>query len=264
MAIPIKTPGEIATMRSSGRLAWSVVQEVARASRAGVTSRELDDAARQAIARTGVQPLLLGYKSADGVEFPGTACICINEEVVHAVPSDRIVRDGDVVTVDIAIRGPESWCADAATTVAIGQGQRGTALAAAAKSALAAAMELAGPGVLWSDIASHAAAAAAKAGCSLVPGYCGHGIGRAMHEAPRLCFGAKAGTQDVRLEPGMVITIEPIVVEGDSAAVLTLDDGWTVVTANRAWAGHEERTIAVTRRGWEVLTASATGPATGP
>jgi methionyl aminopeptidase len=81
-----------------------------------------------------------------------------------------------------------------------------------------------------------------------------------MHEPPRLCFGAKVGIQDVRLEPGMVITIEPIVVEGDSAAVLTLDDGWTVVTANRSWAAHEERTIAITRRGCDVLTGPAIGP----
>ncbi len=251
-------------MRSSGRLAWSVVEEVARACCVGVTSRELDEAARVAIARLGVHPLLLGYKSTDGVEVPGAACICINEEVVHAVPSDRIVRDGDVVTMDIAIRGQEDWCADVATTVVVGQSPRGSGLAAAAKSVLEAAMQRAGPGVLWSVVAGAGAEAAAKSGCSLVPGYCGHGIGRAMHEPPRLCFGAKAGTQDVRLEPGMVITIEPIVVEGDSAAVLTLDDGWTVVTANRSWAAHEERTIAITRRGCEVLTAPASGPTKRP
>jgi methionyl aminopeptidase len=253
MAIPIKTPGEIAAMRSSGRLAWLVVQALAAACRPGVTSRELDELARKIIAEHGLQSLLLGYKSAEGVEYPGAACVCINEEVVHAVPSDRIVRQGDLVTIDVAIRDASGWCADAATTIAAGGGERGVRLAALAKSCLDAAIASARPGVRWSDVVAAANARLAGSGCVLLGGYCGHGIGREMHEPPRLCFGAEAAPEDFRLQPGMVVTLEPIVRES-AAAVVTLDDGWTVVTENRAWAAHEERTVAITRRGCEVLT----------
>jgi methionyl aminopeptidase len=257
MAIPIKTPGEIAAMRSSGRLAWMIVQAVAAACRPGVTTRELDELARKIITERGLHPLLLGYKSTDGVEFPGAACVCVNEEVVHAVPSDRILRDGDVVTVDIAIRDAAGWCADAAVTVAVGgEGHRAKPLVQLGRAALAAAIGRAGPGAMWSQVAKAAASVVEKSGAALVAGYCGHGIGRVMHEQPRLCFGAPiAANQDVRLEPGMVVTVEPIVVEGPPAEMVTLDDSWTVVTANRAWAAHEERTVAITRRGCEVLTA---------
>jgi methionyl aminopeptidase len=259
MAIPIKTPGEIAAMRSSGRLAWMIVQAVAAACRPGVTKRELDEVARKMITEHHLHPLLLGYRSTDGVEFPGAACICVNEEVVHAVPSDRIVREGDAVTVDVAIRDAAGWCADAAVTVVAGVGRRAQPLADLGRAALGAAIDRAGPGVMWSHVVQAAAGVAQRAGCQLVSGYCGHGIGRLMHELPRLCFGVAAAeaprNHDVRLEPGMVVTLEPIVVEGPPTELVTLDDGWTVVTSSRAWAAHEERTVAITRRGCEVLTA---------
>ena len=243
-------------MRSSGRLAWLIVRAVAAACRPGVTTRELDELARRLITEHSAEPLLLGYKSADGVEFPGAACLCVNEEVVHAVPSDRIVRSGDVVTVDIAIRDGAGWCADAATTVAVGGLGRAGPLVNLAQAAVAGAIKTAAPGVLWSSVAEAAAALVERAGCSLVAGYCGHGIGRVMHEQPRLCFGsARTAARDgVRLEPGMVLTLEPIVVEGPPTEMVTLDDGWTVVASNRSWAAHEERTIAITRRGCDILT----------
>jgi methionyl aminopeptidase len=271
MPIPIKTPGEIAAMRSSGRLAWIVVNEVAAACRPGVTTRELDQLARALIAREGLSPLLLNYRAADSPPFPGAACVCVNEEIVHAVPSDRIVRTGDAVTIDIAVMGSDGWCADAATTVVAGGGEggggsgggggRGETIAARAKAALSAALAVAGPGVWWSRLAGAAADALAGTPCVLLGGYCGHGIGRAMHEAPRLCFGPAAlakgvgagGREDVRLLPGMVVTLEPIVLEMDSKP-LTLDDGWTVIAAEKCWAAHEERTVAITRHGCEVLT----------
>jgi methionyl aminopeptidase len=255
MAIPIKTPGEIAAMRSSGRLAWRVVQALGAACRPGVTTREVDRLARRVIAEHGLLPLLLGYKSADGVEFPGAACVCVNEEVVHSVPSDRIVREGDAVTIDVAIRDANGWCADAATTVIAGApSERGRRLDGLAKAALDAAIRAACPGARWSRVVAAAGEPLSGSACVLLGGYCGHGIGGEMHEPPRLCFGAVHGADDFRLEPGMVVTLEPIVLEAASG-VVTLDDGWTVLTESRAWAAHEERTVAITRRGCEVLTA---------
>jgi methionyl aminopeptidase len=232
------------------------VQEVAKACRAGVRTRELDQLARAAIARVGASPVLLGYKSTDGVEFPGAACICVNEEVVHAVPSDRIVRDGDLVTIDLALQH-EGWCADAAVSVpvgGVGEQQRNVRLTKLTREALDIAIGLARPGVWWSTLADAAARFLAQSDCVLLSGYCGHGIGRDLHEAPRLCFGEPPGPEDVRLQPGMVLTIEPIVVEGADASVVTADDGWTVLTSRRAWAAHEERTVAITRQRCEVLT----------
>src|SRR5262245_59638614 len=240
MSIPIKTPGEIAAMRSSGRLAWRVVQRVAGECRPGVTSRELDESARKAIIELGLDPLLLGYKSADGVEFPGAACICINEEVVHAVPSDRIVREGDLVTIDVAVRDSGGWCADAATTVIAGSAsERARKTDRRAKAALDAAIRPALPGAWWSKVVAAAGEELMGSASVLLSGYCGHGIGREMHEPPRLCFGAVHGPDDFRLEPGMVLTLEPIVLES-ATGVVTLDDGWTVLTENRALAAHEE------------------------
>jgi methionyl aminopeptidase len=256
MAIAIKTPGEIAAMRSSGRLVFAALREVAAACTPGVTSRELDRTAREAIKRAGCEPLLLGYQSAGGVPFPGAACICINEEVVHAVPSDRIVRAGDAVTLDVALRDPLGWCADMAITVAAGAvpNSKADRLGALVRAVLDTAVQRAGPGVRWRELAEEAGRVAAAGGCGLVSGYCGHGIGRAMHENPRVCFG---GNEELVLQPGMVITLEPIVVElvdGVTPDLVTQDDGWTVLSSNRAWAAHEERVVAITRRGCEVLT----------
>lgn len=258
MPVPLRSPDEIDSIGRTGRLLWSALGQVIDAIRAGQTSREVESRARRALALHGLEPLLEGYRAGASPPFPGVACVCINEEAVHAVPSGRIIRDGDLVTIDLAGRFSD-WCADAARSVIVGADSQGHAvLHDATCKALDAALCRIGPGVRWSEVAAGAATAAEGFGFRLVRGYDGHGIGRDLHEAPRAALAAldTAAPHDFVLRPGMVITIEPVLTSG-SARVVTLDDGWTVVTADRAPSCHEERTVAVVRGGRRVLTGPA-------
>lgn len=233
------------------------MQAVVASIRPGQTSREVDATARRALGDAGLEPVLDGYRSGNSPAFPGAACVCINEEVVHSVPSDRIIRDGDLVTLDVAGR-VSGWCADAAVTVVVGQSDPQRAgLCAAAREVLDSALASIAPGVRWGEVAARAAQTSQRLGYRLISGYDGHGIGRDLHEPPRaaLALAADAHSADFVLRPGMVLTVEPVLTSG-SGRVVTLDDGWTVLTTDRAPACHEERTVAVVRTGCRVLTGA--------
>jgi methionyl aminopeptidase len=192
--------------------------------------------------------------------FPGAASITINEEVAHAPPGPRILRAGDIVTIDAAIR-LNGWCADAAACLVIGPASPDAArLIQAAREATSAAIGALQPGRRWSEAAAAAVRAASAHGCSVLSGFAGHGIGQRLQEPPSASFPDPGGgqepstCQDFVLRPGMVLTVEPLLILG-RPVVLGLDDAWTVVTADRSAAAHEERTVAVTRSGPQVLTA---------
>lgn len=266
MAIPIKSPREIEAIRRAGRLLWSVLGGAVRDARVGVTTGELDARIAAAMGEAGAEPVLLGLRRQDGPPFPACSSISVNEEVVHAVPGVRILRTGDVVTIDAALRRG-GWCADAARTLVVGEEtNEGVAgLVHAARACLDAAIAAMTPGAAWSAAAGAAASAARAAGVRLVRTYAGHGIGRTLHEPPEAGFldaGSGRGWargQDFILRPGMVLTVEPIVTEGagdgsDDPGLIGTDDGWTVLARDRSRACHEERTVAVTRGGPVVLT----------
>jgi len=252
MAIPIKSPGEIEAMRAAGLVLRRVIAEVVASCKPGVTTRDLDGVAANAIEQAGAAPVFLHYTRGDAPPFPNVSCICVNEEVVHSVPGDRIIRNGDLVTVDIALRYPAraGWCVDGATTLVVANGgAMAERLRNTAVLALDAAVAATGPGVLWCEVSARVCAMVHSHGLEVLGSYCGHGIGMDLHEPPRLCFGPQPKNQpDVVLRPGMVITLEPIVTEGRFNLV-TLDDGWTVVTGDRSWCALEERTIAITPGG---------------
>jgi methionyl aminopeptidase len=237
----------------------------------GATTREVADRAEQLILARKATPILRGYAHADAPvgaqgtrDFPAAACTCVNEEVVHAVPSMRILRPGDVATIDVALEYA-GWCVDSAWSVVVGglahpNSARALALVRASQAVLAHSLALARPGVRWSTIAESGARVARDMGCTLVQGYCGHGIGRSLHESPRLAFTstdwARPG-EDFVLRPGMVLCVEPILVEGVAPASLTLlDDGWTVLTDDARWTAHEERCVAITRTGVRVIAGA--------
>jgi methionyl aminopeptidase len=257
MAIAIKSPEQIAARRAVGRAAWGAVQGLVQGCRIGMTTRELEALARERIVAAGLRPVMLGYRAGQAPAFTGAASICINEEVVHAGPSDRIIREGDVVSIDLAACDEDGWHADAATSLVVGQAsERAARVVGLARQALDLCVRMAGPGVKWSTVARGAEQLVRGGGCHLAAGYTGHGIGQELHEPPRLCFGDVAEREDVCLRPGMVLTVEPLVVEGSGAELVTLDDGWTVVAAGRELSAHEEVTLAITRCGAEVLTAN--------
>ncbi len=185
--------------------------------------------------------------------FPGPACISVNDQAVHAPPGDRILRAGDLVTVDVGAT-LDGWCGDVAEGLVLPGGDDGhEPLLRACRRAVAAGVRACGPGVQWSAVARAIRAAAAAEDCVVLPGFSGHGVGQRLHEPPRAGYRTAAGDRaDFTLLPGMVLTIEPIV-SRPPGGVVDDADGWTVRTADGTAACHVERMVAVTRHGARVL-----------
>lgn len=268
MPLEIKSPQEVQAIAAAGRVLDTIIEDVIlREVKPGVTTAEIEARVHEMIIARGGEPVLRGYTQhgGDGVPFSGSACVCVNEEVVHAVPSTRIVREGDLLTVDVAMRY-RGWCIDTAWSVAV-RGSNGNVSCARAESlqstaadVLRTAREMIKPGVRWSTIAAACQQLVTSRGMHFVHGYCGHGIGRHLHESPRVSFTSKDWSksgEDFTLWPGMVLCIEPIVCEGkDAASLTTLDDGWTVITNDRRWTAHEEECVVVTVEGARVLAGA--------
>jgi methionyl aminopeptidase len=245
--IEIKTPGEIDEMRQAGRVVAGLLRHLAALVRPGLRTKELDEAASDYLAQEGAAPAFLNYRG-----FPATICVSVNEEVVHGIPGERKLREGDLVSLDAgAVVG--GLYADAAVTLPVGtvsaSAQR---LSDATKRALAAGIAAATVGNRLSDISHAVQQVVEGAGFGVVREFVGHGIGRALHEEPAVPnFGSPH--MGPRLQPGMALAIEPMVTLG-GYNVTILPDGWTVVTNDRSLAAHFEHTIAVTEHGPEVLT----------
>jgi methionyl aminopeptidase len=264
MAIPIRTAGEMLAQAHAAQVLSSILIHSAQELRAGLRTIDIDRAVRDLITEAGAVPVLDGYVVTGRPKpYAGATCISINEEVVHAPPGPRIIREGDLVTIDISI-SVDGWMADAAVTLGIGElsdSRRG--LLNLGREAVAAGLEAITPGALWSDVAASVQRVVQKCGGRLIASYAGHGIGRELHEPPRLPLTApdvdawRKSQGDLVLRPGMVLTIEPIVTFG-SAQTSELDDGWTVVTADRADVVHEERMIGITRSGSQDFTSRLT------
>ncbi|MBS0198357.1 MAG: M24 family metallopeptidase [Planctomycetes bacterium] len=250
---------DIAISAHAGSLLDLALSAGVAACAACVPTFQVADAVHDAIRHAGAEPLLAVQPGCDGRIFGHSACLSVNEEVLHSPPRARILREGDVVTVDIALRHPATpagRCVDAAVSVAVGdasRSQRACRLIAASRAVTLAAIRACVPGTKWLDVAALAARTAADHGTHLLHGYSGHGVGAELHEPPRLDFGPQAWMGGL-LSAGMIITVEPVVIEGtDRVNVLTLDDGWTVVTADRRWAAHHEATVQIAEDGPRVL-----------
>lgn len=266
--LPIKSPDQIDALAAAGRVLDTIIEDVIlREVRPGRTTAEVAQRTHELILARKGEPVLRGYQQASiAVPFPASACVCINEEVVHAVPSTRIIRPGDIVTVDVAMRY-RGWCIDTAWSVAVpgeaatSNAGRAARLQMAAAKAVALTRDLARPGTRWSSIAKRVQQAVAAEGMHLLHGYCGHGVGETLHEAPRVSYTSKDWNlpgEDFTLWPGMVLCIEPIIGEGKATAqTMTLDDHWTVITTDARWTAHEEQCVAITRDGCRVLAGSA-------
>ncbi|MEO0484145.1 MAG: M24 family metallopeptidase [Planctomycetota bacterium] len=232
----------------------------------GVTTAAVGRAVGDALDRAGARSATLGYPGPpdqpEVAAFGGVCCVCVNDEVLHGAPGDRVLQSGDLVTIDVAA-SLDGWFADAAVTRTVGS--EVSDLERSARAVLSACLEAGQAGERWSAVARAGHAAAEQQGVRLVPGYAGHGIGRALHEPPAAPFFAKSGTpigspisgvgleDDFTLEVGQILTLEPIVTRG-SGELVTDADGWLVRTADGAAACYEERTVAVTRNGFRTLS----------
>ena len=251
--IIIKTDKEIQSMRAGGKIHARVLRLVAERAVVGVSTLELDQYAEQLVRDAGAQPAFKGYQP-DGQDspFPATLCTSINYEIVHGIPSqDRILKDGDIVSLDLGVQYQGVFL-DGAITVAIG-----TVSSDIKKflndthESLLVGIEQVRAGTTTGDI-GHAIQKFVNKRYGIVKGLAGHGVGREIHEDPYIPNYGKPG-QGTVLQPGMTIAIEPMLTMGNPATEI-LDDDWTFVTADGSLAAHFEHTILVTDTGFEILT----------
>jgi methionyl aminopeptidase len=255
--VVLKSESEIAAIRRSGLVVAETLAAVAAAARPGTRLVELDELAADLIAQAGAKPSFLGYHPRWApMPYPTVLCLSVNDAIVHAIPDRRPLVDGDLLSVDLAVH-IDGYHADAAVTVAVGTvDEAGQRLSGTASRALAAGIAVARPGARIGDI-SHAVETVARAGGYGMPdGVGGHGVGTAMHEAPDVPNAGRPGRGMV-LREGLVIAIEPMLIEGGTDDYRLGRDGWTLLTADGSRAAHVEHTIAVTADGPIVLTAPA-------
>jgi methionyl aminopeptidase len=247
MSIIIKSEREIAVMREAGRIVATVLEKLRGALRPGLKTRELNDLAASELTRLGAQPSFKGYHG-----FPALLCVSINEELVHGIPGERVIREGDLVSLDFgAIH--QGFQGDAAITVGLGEISPQTKeLVATTKNALKAGIDAACPGARLGDVSAAIQHYAESRGFSVVREYTGHGIGRQMHEEPQIPNFGQPNTGP-ELKKGMTLALEPMLTAGDWPTRVG-SDGWTVSTADGSLCAHFEHTLAITDSKPEVLT----------
>jgi methionyl aminopeptidase len=245
--IPVKTAQEIEIMRRSGKIVAMALQMVKDALKPGVTTGELDKIAENAIRGMGAIPAFLNYHG-----YPATACISINEEVVHGIPGSKVIKDGDLVSIDLgAIL--EGFYADSAWTFGVGEiSDEKQALMQAGIDALYAGIDTARQGRRVRDIGSSVEKLALSRGYTVVKDMCGHGVGKALHEEPQIP-NYWVSSADAVLKSGMTLAIEPMVNAG-TYEIRILKDGWTTVTRDGKLSVHFEHTVAVTSGEPDILT----------
>lgn len=246
--IELKSPEEIDVMRQAGKVVGGLLRTVYDMAEPGVTTKELDEAAHAFVVGCNAKPAFLGYRG-----FPGTICTSINEEIVHGIPSNRKLKEGDILSVDAgSIVG--GFYGDAAFTKAVGKSTADIdQLLKVTQESLFAGIDAAVVGNRLSDISFAVQQVIEKNKMGIVREFVGHGIGRALHEDPPVPNFGTPGTGP-RLREGMVLAIEPMVTLG-SPEVEILNDGWTAVTKDKSLSAHFEHSVAITERGPEILTA---------
>ncbi len=256
--IPVlKDRRELALLREAGRIAARARDAAAAVVRPGVTTLEVDRVAERVIREAGAVPTFIGYPPGAGAHaFRHTICASVNEEIVHGIPSDkRVLREGDLFTIDIGATW-QGYVGDTAVTVGVGKiDPAAKRLMDTTRECLEAAIKVMRAGARLSAIGAAVEDLALSRGYSVVKNYCGHGVGRELHEAPQVpnYRDPKFRLHDLELKPGLVLAVEPMVCAGKDDNRI-LPDKWTVVTKDGSLAAHFEHTIAVTEGDPEVLT----------
>jgi methionyl aminopeptidase len=252
MSVSIKSERELEVMRAAGRIVANTLQELRESVQPGMTTKELDRMAEESVRSQGAVPAFPFINN-----FPGTACISVNNEVVHGIPGKRVIREGDLVKVDVGAiyRG---YHGDAAVTVAVGEvSEPARQLMDVTERALAEGILAARAGGFLHDIGQAIQAYVEPFGFSVVRQYVGHGVGRELHEEPSVPHFRQAA-RGIKLRPGMTFTIEPMINAGTFETVL-LPDNWTVVTRDHSLSAQFEHTVAIREGGPEILTLADNG-----
>jgi methionyl aminopeptidase len=247
-----KTVKEIEKMRVAGKVVGEILEKLSEIIKPEVTTKYIDEFSEKYIRKLKMTPAFLGVAGIR-YPFPASACVSINDEVVHGVPStSRVLKSGDIVSVDLGIFY-EGYYGDAAKTYAVGNiSESATNLIKVTELSLQKGIEKTLSGNRLGDVSNAVQVVVENAGFSVVRDFVGHGIGKNLHEEPQIPNYGKAGI-GVKLLPGMVFAIEPMVNEG-SCEVCVLDDDWTVVTKDGSLSAHFEHTVAITENGYEILT----------
>jgi len=251
--IELKTPAEIDRMHVTGRFVAEVLSEVGRLADVGVNLMDLEHHARDMIKKCGAESCYWDYSPSFGRgPFRNVICLAVNDAVLHGLPHDYTLRDGDVLTADIAV-SIDGWAADSARTVIVGTpDEEDVRLVRATQEALEAAIEAARPGNRIGDISAAIAAVAGSYGYPVNDEFGGHGIGRTMHEDPHVSNTGRAG-RGLRLRPGLTLALEPWFARTTDRIVYD-PDGWTIRSADGSRTAHSEHTVAVTEDAALVLT----------
>jgi methionyl aminopeptidase len=245
--IPLKTKEDLNILREAGKMLAGVMQKLASAVKVGISTARLDCLAEELLSKAGAIPAFKGYRG-----FPATVCVSINEEIVHGIPSERLLKENDIVSLDLGINY-RGYFADAAITLAVGEVNPQTKkLISVTKNALGEGIRQARAENRLSDISSSIQTYVEAHGFSVVRQFVGHGIGYNLHEEPEIPnFGVPG--QGPLLKKGMVLAIEPMVNMGSWESEIT-SNGWTAITKDGLPSAHFEHTVAITENGPEILT----------
>jgi methionyl aminopeptidase len=245
--ITVKSPAELAIMIEGGKRLAAILEVLVFHTDPGVTTGELDQIARGLFKDIGGEPTFLGFHG-----YPASICVSVNDEVVHGIPGSRVIRDSDVVGLDVGLRY-QGFCTDTATTVIVGQSSPAVEkLVEVTEDALFAGIDQVKPGARIGDISAAIEAIIQPHRYGIVRDLAGHGIGRDQWEEPSIHNFGQPGSGPI-LKEGMTIAIEPMVTLG-SGKVIQLEDEWTIATADHSVAAHFEHTVAVTKDGYQILT----------
>ena len=248
-------------MRKAGRLAAACLDMLAPHVKPGVATGRLDDLARDFVLDHGATPACIGYRG-----YRHTTCISLNHVICHGIPSDKTLKDGDILNIDVTVI-VDGWHGDTSRMYFAGEPKvKARRLVETTHAAMMAGISVIRPGATLYDIGKAIQSLAEREGFSVVRDFCGHGLGRVFHDAPNVVHYAEyhdrvAGLQrapDTRLEPGMFFTVEPMINEGRPDAKV-LSDGWTAVTRDKSLSAQFEHSVGVTETGVEIFTASPTG-----
>jgi methionyl aminopeptidase len=256
MSIVIKSGTDLDGMRIAGRLAAEVLDFITPYVKAGVTTEELDRLCHDFMVNVqGTIPAPLNYAPSGYNPYPKSICTSINHQVCHGVPSDKKLKNGDIVNLDITVI-KDGWHGDTSRMFMVGEASiQARRLSEISFECMWIGISQVKPGARLGDIGAAIQKHAEKAGYSVVREFCGHGIGQKFHEDPQVLHYGKPAT-GVLLEPGMIFTIEPMINAG-KAPIRELADGWTIVTKDHSLSAQWEHTILVTETGHEVLTVSS-------
>lgn len=246
--IKIKSSTDLAKMRVAGKIAGGALKLAGESVKAGMTTLALDKIIHDYIVKHGATPSFLGYGG-----FPGSACISVNEEIIHGIPSNKVrLKDGDIVSVDVGAF-IDGFHSDTCATFPVGKiSDKTKKLLEVTEASLYAAIDAAKVGARLGDVSHTVEEYCISRGYGVIRNYCGHGVGRELHESPEVPNYGKAG-HGVRLIAGMVIAVEPMITAGGED-VKTLRNGWTVITKDGSMSAHFEHTIAITPDGAVILT----------